>query len=322
MITKTPRLQRGQASNIVLTERDRLIIEAIYQFRFLTTDHIQKLTRSKSRDKLNKRLKQLFDNKYLDRPEVQERMFSHADKRPLVHALGNEGARYIEESFEIKLPSSVYWTDKNKKVKSPDFLLHTLGVADFFVSLQCSLNQIPEGISYFPQRALLSTSPHKTKKLANPLSFSTRFRWWNSLDMVARSTVPDGAFALHDDRGADTKKALLFLEHDGNTMPVVRNTPNQSSIIQKMLGYADIRDRKLHTERFGYKNFRVLFITKDRDQRIASMQKAWSDHAQSEIPAGAFLFTDYHDVIKHSPFGDIWVNAKGERTSLIPDFSL
>jgi hypothetical protein len=322
MTTLPPKLIRSKPGNIELTERDRLIISSVYRFRFLTTDQLQVITNTKGRRVFNRRLKELFDAKLLDRPKLQHTLYSHSVKRPLVHALGNEGAKLIEQLHGISLPSSVRWTDKNNKIKKPEYIQHALGVADVVISLEQQLSNLPNEVSYSNQNEVIALSPARPGKRINPLSLPTSYRWWTSGDRVTRSTVADAVFAFTDDRGEKTKQGLLFVEYDGNTMPVVRRTPSQSSIIQKMLGYADARDRKLQKKYFGYNNFRVLFVTRDRDRRIASMQEAWEQHAAHLIPAGAFLFADYDDLIKHSPLGNIWTNAKGERANLILNFSL
>ncbi len=318
-MTKLPRkLTRKKARPVVLTERDRLILGWVYRHRFLTTEHIQLVTGSTSRDKLNKRLQRLFDAKYLDRPLVQDRLFAYAAKRPLVHALGNEGARYVEEALDIKLPASVYWTDKNRKVKKPDFLLHTLGVSDFFVSLHMRAAQL-DSIRVLDQAEVLAQAPARTQRLDFPLSLPTEYEWFDG-SLIRRSTVSDGIFALVDSRPAEPRTAFHFLEYDGGTMPIIRKSPNQSSIIQKMLGYADVRTRKLHVARFGYRNFRVLFVTRGRD-RIATMIDAYNEHVRDLCPPGAFLFADYDDLMQQSPFGPVWLDGKGEPTVLVPDLS-
>jgi len=318
-MAKLPRkLTRRKPARRVLTPRDQLILQWVHQYRFLTTDHIECITDFKSRNVLNKRLKRLFDSKYLDRPSIQHAMYSYADKRPTVHALGNEGAKYIEDALDISLPSSVRWTDKNNKVKSGDFLKHTLGVADFFVSLHIAMAE-QQNIRLVNQPEVIAQAPARTQRLDFPLSLATEYKWFNG-SKVKRSTVSDGIFALVDGRGEEERTAFHFLEYDGSTMPIVRKTPNQSSIVQKMLGYADVRTSKLHTQRFGYKNFRVLFVTQGRD-RIAAMIDAYNEHVRDLCPPGAFLFADYDDLLKQSPLGAIWVDGKGERTVLVPSFS-
>lgn len=293
-------------------------MHALWRFRFLTTDHIQTVTCSRSRDKLNKRLKQLYDAKYLDRPAVQAAMFSHADKRPLVHALGNAGAAWIRDQGLGRVPDTVRWTDKNAKVKRPEFLLHTLGVADFYVSLARTVAATPL-VSFADQDAVIATSPSPTPRLEFPLSLPTEYRWFDG-SRVQRSTVPDGVFRLTDGRGEKERNAFHFLEYDGNTMPVVRRTANQSSIVQKLFGYADVRDRRLHTKRFGSRNFRVLFVTSGRE-RIQTMTAAYREHVQMRCPAGAFLFADRADLLERGPLGDVWVDGDDRRVELIPGLS-
>lgn len=324
-MTKLPRkLTRKKTGPVVLTPRDRLILEWVYRHRFLTTDHIELISASKSRNALNKRLRRLHGAKFLDRPIAQDRLFAYADKRPLVHAIGNEGAAYIEEAFNIKLPSTVRWTDKNRKVKSSDFMLHTLGVAGFFVSLHSAMTE-HENIRLVNQPEVIAQAPAAAQKLDFPLSLPTEYKWFNG-SKVNRSTVSDGIFALVDGRRAEERTAFHFLEYDGSTMPIVRKTPNQSSIVQKMLGYADVRTSKLHIQRFGYKNFRVLFVIRGRGNipahdRIAGMIDAYKEHVRALCPPGAFMFADYDDLMRRSPLGDIWVDGKGEKSVLVPGLS-
>lgn len=322
MTSLPPKLKRNDPANLILTDRDRDIIQAVFRFRFLTTEHIQTITKTEGRRAINRRLRELFDADYLARPELQNTLFARSDKRPTVHALGDAGAKLVEELNRIQLPKTVKWADKNRNLKNPEFITHSLGIADFFISLEQSFVHAPDGLSYLSEKSIINTSPAPGKNRIYPLSFPTRFNWWKDNKEVEISTVPDGMFALTDDRRGTLAKALFFLEYDGSTMPVMRSSHKQSSIIRKMLGYADIRDRKIHTKRFGYGNYRVLFVTRNRDQRIQTMCDAWDIHARSEIPAGSFLFADYDELIALSPFGDVWVNAKGEPISLVPDFSL
>lgn len=316
-ITLPPSLVRNPGcANYTPNARDRLILQWVLEHRFLTTDHIQAITGWRSRDKLNKHLRVLFDAKYLDRPASQHAVFSHAKRRVLVHALGHKGAKLCEQELGASLPASVYWSDKNRKVKSPDFILHTLGVSDFFVGLHQAAG-MHEGLRLVRQPDVLAQSPTATQRLANPLSLPTEYRWFNGA-MVQRSTVADGMFALVDSRSDKPRTAFHFFEYDGATMPILRTAANQSSIVQKMLGYADVYVRKLHFERFGYRNFRVLFVTHGRD-RIASMLDAYNEHVRHLCPPGVFLFADYRDLFVQSTLGAVWVDGTGASVELVPD---
>ena len=61
---------------------------------------------------MNARLRLLYDHKYVDRPKAQYAIFAYADKRPLVYALGNQGASLLSTSYCIKMPDKTYLTEK------------------------------------------------------------------------------------------------------------------------------------------------------------------------------------------------------------------
>ena len=178
-----------------------------------------------------------------------------------------------------------------------------------------------ENIRLVTQPEVIAQAPAPTQRLDFPLSLPTQYKWFDG-KQVKRSTVPDGIFALVDGRGEKERKAFHFLEYDGSTMPIVRKTPNQSSIVQKMLGYADVYNRKLHVCRFGYKNFRVLFVIRatgriSAHDRIAGIIDAYNTHVRALIPPGAFLFSDYDELMHRSPLGDAWVDGKRARVDLV-----
>ena len=63
--------KRPVTGRIELTDRDKTLIRAAYQFRFFTTDQAQLMTGTRGRSALNTRLAALYDHGYLDRPEIQ-----------------------------------------------------------------------------------------------------------------------------------------------------------------------------------------------------------------------------------------------------------
>ena len=108
--------------NLVLTERDKFWLRAIHRYRFLTTDQAQLLTQgivSKDRRALNRRLEQLWAHDYLDRPKVQLRAFAYAKKRHVVHALGPQGAKWLEETDGVVFPKGKGWHSVNRALSSP-----------------------------------------------------------------------------------------------------------------------------------------------------------------------------------------------------------
>jgi len=63
--------KRSKAQKISLTHRDIEILKGLYRYRFLNTHHLLTLTSTKNRQSLNLRLRQLFDSKFIDRPNSQ-----------------------------------------------------------------------------------------------------------------------------------------------------------------------------------------------------------------------------------------------------------
>lgn len=59
-----------------LTARDQKILLKLHRYRFLTTDHLQSVTETKSRWAMNARLRLLYDHKYIDRPQAQYAIFA------------------------------------------------------------------------------------------------------------------------------------------------------------------------------------------------------------------------------------------------------
>jgi len=70
------KFKRSSAKAIKLTERDQQVLLALHRYRFLTTDHLQSLTGTKSRWAMNARLRLLYDHKYIDRPQAQYAIFA------------------------------------------------------------------------------------------------------------------------------------------------------------------------------------------------------------------------------------------------------
>jgi len=76
---------------------------------------------------MNARLRILYDHKYIDRPQAQYAIFAYADKRPLVYALGNKEASLLSTRYGLKMPSIVYWKEKNRRVREKH-IEHTLNL--------------------------------------------------------------------------------------------------------------------------------------------------------------------------------------------------
>ena len=301
--------------SIVLTPRDTAIIRAAYRYRFLTTDQIQLLTGTTSRVKLNDRLRELWGADYLDRPEYQREMFAYADKRPTVHALGVAGARWLTQNHGVRFPATIDWRAKNKNIKSSDFIRHTLGVTETMLLAERDTNQV-EGLRIIDREEVWMCSPAYNPRSMRPYELPTDILWKDG-STTRRATKPDYIFGIGDSRGERPTRGLHFLEYDRGTEHFIRDKASQSSILQKMLGYADAYERKLHEDFYGYKRFRVLFVVEGNDRRIENMIAVYKAHVAERIPAGAFLFTTSVNLAAAGFLAPIWQTARGEVLPLL-----
>lgn len=302
MTIKRSRFKRTSASSLELTDRDVEILLALEQHRFLTTDHLLQLTGTISRQALNRRLRILFDAKYIDRPRAQMHAMAYADKRPMVYALGNAGAELLTNRLQMPLPD-IFWTEKNRRVKER-FVEHTLGIADFMVAMEAAC-RTAGNLKLIHKDDILANAPEATRRKRDPFRWQTRIHWDNQWHQIA--IVPDAVFGLHyTDKPEGKNRAYFFVEIDRGTMPILRRDIRQSSFARKLHSYADTQARRLHIEAFGISNFRVLTVTTS-PERIASMRSAVQNEIADSAPLAQFLFrtkTDPASMLKWQSAGD------------------
>ncbi len=306
MANKRSRFRRAKANTIQLTERDVDILLALEKHRFLTTDHLMVLTGTTSKQGITRRLRELFDAKYVDRPRAQMHAMAYSEKRPMVYALGNVGADLLSNRFQLRLPD-IYWTEKNRRVKEK-FVEHTLGIAGFMVGIEIECREAGNK-RIILRDEILAHAPEHTRRKRDPFRWQTRINWNNEWHEIA--IVPDAVFGIeYTDKPEGKNKAYFFVEIDRGTMPILRRDIRQTSFARKMHSYADTFERKLHTEHFGIRNFRVLTVTTSKE-RIETMIGAFESEVADVAPAGLYLFS----IKSGSNIKTQWVNGIGANTS-------
>lgn len=308
-MNKPPRPKR-----LDLTERDKHIIRAAYRYRLITTDQIQMFTNSSDRHSLNSRLRLLWGANYLDRPDIQKELFAYKDKRPTVHALGQRGADWLSTNHGIRFPTGKGWKTANK-LKSSSYIEHRLGVSDTMFTFEQELQNL-DGHRFIDRDEVILLSPETTHRLKDPYSLPTRIVTTKG-QRSNRATKPDYTFAVGDLRGEKERRALLFLEWDNSTEDFVKTDPEQSSILGKYLRYADVYQRKLHADFYGFKNFRVLFPVNGESDRVAKMIATYQAHVADKCPAGTFLHATVSDIKMQGILAPIWITGKSERVSIL-----
>ena len=287
--TRTPRFSRpAHSENIRITQRDLHIIHHVFRYRLLSSKQIATITEG-SYQNLLRRLKLLYNNRYLDRPISQIDYYRAGGSHPIVYAIGNRGADLLRAKFGIPR-QEINWTAKNRSVKRI-FLQHTLAVSEILVRLEsaCCKSDNVEFVGKEEALNHLATHlpPYKQPKWNVRVPFDK--------SNVQIGVIPDYLFGLRRiDESLNIETTYFFLEVDRSTMPVMRKNLRQTSLYRKLLTYYETWKQGLHTSLFGLKRFRVLIVAngKERANHIISANKFLNDGKGS----GIFLFTNMSNI--------------------------
>ena len=306
--SKSYRPRRARSGNpppFQLTDRDREIIRHVAEYRFLNSDHIRRLVEGSSKN-ITTRLKALYEHQYLDRPECQYDTYRPGGgSAPIAYALADRGAQCLNETEADGIRFS--WTHKNKSVGRP-FLEHTLAIADFAVGLKQSVAKL-DHVDLIEGDALIAKLPDKTRAFKKP--------WRLNVPVIHVGTrmpigvEPDYAFSLHLPKA---KRRVYFLvEIDRGTMPVERFDLKQTSILRKFLAYQTLWQSKAHNAHFGWRNFRVLFVTTSQE-RVENMITSMNANALTKN-SPLFYFADKQSLYEKGdllskPFLDCYSNEQ------------
>lgn len=293
---------------VQLTARDQAVLWRAHEYRFITTNQIQRFTASKNRNKLNDRLRDLWAEDYLTRPEIQRQVYAYRETRETVHALGQRGAEWLAREHGVRFPKGKGFEAANT-IKSGAFLEHEIKVGDIMLAFPSALAAYP-GIRVLDQTLVVQeTAARANRSLTYPLTLRTQVRWPNG-KREEIGTKPDHTFFIIDGRGAEDRRALMFLEYENTKKDFAK-------ILLKYLKYADVYQRRLHTERFGSKNFRVLIVINGDQDYLALFLAVYRQHIASLCPAGSFLHTTLADYEAAGPLAASWVDGVGQERSLI-----
>lgn len=267
-MTRTPRNRRIKGyPRMVLTERDRAIIRAVHENRFLRRDQIERLfffTTAAA----NARLLSLYQHHFLDRLYLPVAVGSSQ----AVYALDREGARLIAHSEHLHL-SQVTWKRKHNRVEF-FFLEHTVGLSELHVSLQVAIRD----------RDDVALGRWRRE------SFLTREKLPDPEDDEGRLIVsPDAFFGLALPGGS----TYFFVEVDLGTETLER-------FRRKVRAYQEYYRSGRYSERYEHRYFRVLTIG-EGPGRLANLIEV----AHEEGAGKMFLF-GLAENVPTSVLGPMW----------------
>jgi hypothetical protein len=227
-------LERKPNGGIVITQRDMRIFKTLLDYRFLFTSWIKKKFFG-AKSKCDRRLRQLYDHKFIDRIQIPVL----EGKAELLYALGKNGFTLLKQKGQIK--EELGWPPKRNKV-SFRYLTHTLEVIKFRLAVEEAVTQNPEIKLLF-----WSCKEDLVKKFEGKKIYKL---------------IPDSLFVLN----APISPSFYFLEVDLATESV------KSGFGKKMERYKSYYQHGLFEEKFGCKKFKVLVITTS-NRRLYSFVK-------------------------------------------------
>jgi hypothetical protein len=132
-----------------LTSKQKEILLLLYQFRFLTTHHIQKLLNHKDPHRIKTWLKDLTDKEYIIRDYSTKSLLAKAT--PALYSLGKKSLAILKENdtCDPKVLRRVY----SEKTRSKRFVDRCLMVADWYLFFS-SKKKVDETIRFFTESML------------------------------------------------------------------------------------------------------------------------------------------------------------------------
>lgn len=253
-MARMPRNRRVSGfPRMVLTERDREIVRAVHENRFLRRDQIERLFFSTT-TAANARLLSLYQHHFLDRLYLPVEVGSSQ----AVYALDREGTRIIAAEEHRHL-SEVTWRRRHNRVEF-FFLEHTLMTAELHVALQLAIRS-RDDVSLIEWRRD---------------AFLTRERFADPEDDEARLFVaPDAFFGLALPGGS----TYFFVEVDLGTETLER-------FRRKVRAYQEYWRSGRYTERYDHRYFRVLTVA-ETTGRLANLIEVCAEEGARQM----FLFT-------------------------------
>lgn len=306
-----PRRKRsGNPPPFRVTDRDLDILRAIARYRFLDSSHIRRLIEGSDKNIAN-RLKGLFEHAYLDRPDCQYDFYRPGGGSSLaVYALSDKGARILNHHDGFAAGPRVSWAHKNRKVGRP-FMEHTLAISDFAVGLSVAVAASPV-VDLCDGPALVTRLPATRRDAAKPYRVSVPVTFKSTRHTIG--IEPDYAFSLGFP--AAGRRAYFLVEIDRGTMPVERFEITQSSILRKFIAYGAIWRAQLHTQTFGWRNFRVLVLT-GTAERALNMRDVLARQTGGK-GSPLFWFSDQAALKADNMLEHDWIDGEGHARRLLP----
>jgi hypothetical protein len=286
-----------------IDDRKLDMFEWLKKYDLLTTHQVALLDGG-SEQTVSRILHRLEFSGYILRPYGQRQSF-YDRREPWIYGLANRGADSLAEKRGI-LRGKLDWTKKNRVARGN--YKHKPLINELRVRLEVDARTRPE-ITYVEEAALIAQFASPSKTWSVPVMDGEK--------VYDDGVTPDYIFRLifhHEPKPHNF--ATFFPEADRATEPNDTDTAREVYLYRKMLAYYFTYMLGIHTELFGFQEFRVPILTTSpgRVENLIEVNRRFNNGEGSEL----FLFTNRASLCA-SPrvFEHEWVNGRGERVTLL-----
>ncbi len=283
--------QEKLQSRFVITKRDVAIIQAVYEYRVLSTYQVEALLfqPDHGQDHPTKssrcwaRLKVLSDNGYLTR--VERAPLTGGGSTPYLYQLGNRSAELLA-SLQPDSVDPIDWHPRYNQLK-PGSLTHLLANNDIRVAVTLAAEPPFQLATWLSERQLMER--HRSDRFPLPSA--------NGKTMQA-AVEPDGYFLLQH----GNYPYHCFVECDLGTVAGLRTSGRERDWRGKIRRYLGYYRSGLYAKRYGTHGMRVLTVTTS-EKRLANLK------AVTEAVGGKarFWFTTFAQLHPQTVLsGPIW----------------
>jgi len=247
---------------IQLTERDVQVILAVYDYRALQRDQIERLF-FPSKNTANDRLSRLYQHRFLERRWLK--IAYGEGMGQAIYLLAERGADVVAEQLGIDR-GAVDWKEGRNKVGSP-FLEHALMVNDVRIAFNLAAQQAGYTIDKWIKE--------------DELKAAKEYVYLTTASGARRkvAVIPDAYFVLN----LGDKRAHFFLEVD-------RATEANKRWGFKVQAYKAYTESGRYTERYGTRSLRVLTVTTG-EKRLVNLKRATEEAGGGQM----FWFSTFEE---------------------------
>ena len=254
---------------MILQARDKEILKAVYQYRFLSSSQIKDMffgciTRA------NIRLRILWENNLLERHYIRPLAFHGSDEA--IHSLGKESVDIVSDILGVEREVVTKTRDRSLK---PLFIQHLLGINDFSINLISLTEKHPELRMELWLNEQDAQDEYKTQDNGKTVYFRP--------DGYGRYWYKDSLYSF-------------FLEID-------RSTEDNGKFEEKAKSYMEYERSGSYQRKFGVRFFRTLVVT-TTPKRIENL-KSIADRYKCD----SFWFTTMDNIRQGRMFQTVWMRA-------------